>query len=1636
MWITNPNNFFIGNHVAGSDAYGFWFDLQDHPTGPSFTDQICPIHMKLGEFKGNAAHSVVKYGLRIFHEHIPLTYPCQPIKDDSLEDPWSANPPVTAIYEDFTAYKCHRDGAIGEKLGDVRWKNFKVADNKIAGLEMTYTSYSKPYETALIYDALIIGASANTDSESLDGAIGLITPQTDGLKVQKVQFHNFADGLFPLGDMSHSSHLAVRDTGARLTRLTELSFTNSNKKISWGIPPTGFFEILDSSLTGTANAYVAAYWPHLLDGSCTYSDTDKTTYNAVVCDGTKKIRRVLFYSVENMNVFGFKPITVRRSSGDNIPVKPASRRFLTTDEPDYLWSSIDMQRGGQYKNPSLAWGVPFILGYEYNVHFGNTPADWDSHKISIDQFEAEDEWVQLNLNFTDHREHFQVNRGTVPAGTDTTAADYVDPTLIPLSTTELTSTMDSGSARFDNVTKMEFEIMLNGIEGTVQKGPISVKAFRCYGKHCTLTDEEEPVVQETFVRKWSDPGSWSSGKVPVDGETVTIPPEWDMLLDTNTAILGHLEVNGKITFSSTQSVTLNSNTIFIRRGVISSGTAEVPTPASISHQIILHGTFKSKSFAFDPYIEVVNKALIVTGQLNLYGAKRDGWKRLVQNVKPGENYIFVEKGGWRVGDEIVITASSFEVGEFETAKVIAVFGEEEGQVIATDSNWAAKEATRKFGVYDSEVYPHKVVPSNPTGSVKLSLDKSLKYYHSGTAMLVAGSTIETRAEVGQLTSNIRIAGIENGWTCNIVVADFQDFNTGSNPILRSGQVNLENVEIDYCGQKDTVRAGLRFEKTTKASVVKNSIVKRSQTYSVYLSEASKITLIGNVFYQATRFGVVVLTADSSLIDGNLMVNVTQRENVDIIFDKPTAFLICPEKYASCSTVQINNNVASSYALFGFNYGSYQCGGNSNAVNNLAHTGTVGLIVEHLSSSCNQVDGFTAYFNTDTGVLGAQKSSQVIFKGIKAIENAIGFIANIGKQGDSGNIAKISDSVFGGQTVHSYCDPSNCKANACLSRHGIGFGTYGTSKSFSSFNAKMMMSPSDVDKDPAFSGEFRYSNIYLGNFKNSAICGSKQTALVSNPNSPDFSVPQIFTNVLLDNVAEDSLFYMNDPKPGWANLDDCGEFPCTGPLNVLVRDTDGSLSSNATTTYLLPNNPGVALKDSCTFIAKSNGYVCKKTKLQNFDYSVLVFESLDDDRYDRTFSPIYITSDDFVLSAADGKYYNKLNTFMDHVWDGFYTGQKRLSRFPTIIPFNRFINITATGTWPDKMRYHLAGSDDNVKDSSVITIQYQHPFTIVLYKNGVKQSPLQVTENDSNHVSLNSASGSHKWFPESRLLQFNARAGDIYELRTVQSIQLTVRMDMTPAQFFADDGVTNFIDRLAAALGIPVYRIRVAQVKEGSTIVYAEILTNDEKTESEQKVEAQSIKSTIETKAQDGTLSLNAPILSLSVGISSTASTVASTDTDTPTTFTPGTVVDDNEDSEDSSSDDDNDEKDKDMPKWAIIVTACGGFGVLAGLAVLLLCYLRRSSKFAPVSVQLSPRFEPDEVVMTYNQKGEQYASSMPSNVPDTDQYFLTPHTVAKKNGREQSALSFETSKSNLNTGERHEMNSYNADAEQQVLNFS
>src|SRR5690606_17745607 len=61
FWITNPQNHYVDNVAAGSDANGFWMSLPEHPNGQFLGTEISlqtwPRNMPLATFKGNVAHS-------------------------------------------------------------------------------------------------------------------------------------------------------------------------------------------------------------------------------------------------------------------------------------------------------------------------------------------------------------------------------------------------------------------------------------------------------------------------------------------------------------------------------------------------------------------------------------------------------------------------------------------------------------------------------------------------------------------------------------------------------------------------------------------------------------------------------------------------------------------------------------------------------------------------------------------------------------------------------------------------------------------------------------------------------------------------------------------------------------------------------------------------------------------------------------------------------------------------------------------------------------------------------------------------------------------------------------------------------------------------------------------------------------------------------------------------------------------------------------------------------------------------------------------------------------------------------------------------------------------------------------------
>lgn len=132
-WLTNPSNIVTNNRCAGGDFYGFWYELVEHPDGPSATEDVCPQGMAIEKFDNNKAHSMGRFGLRLFYL-VNKKNPCgPPIDVDNEGDPWAANPSYLNEFTNFETFKNKECGLLSEYVGNTVYRNFKIADSWRAG---------------------------------------------------------------------------------------------------------------------------------------------------------------------------------------------------------------------------------------------------------------------------------------------------------------------------------------------------------------------------------------------------------------------------------------------------------------------------------------------------------------------------------------------------------------------------------------------------------------------------------------------------------------------------------------------------------------------------------------------------------------------------------------------------------------------------------------------------------------------------------------------------------------------------------------------------------------------------------------------------------------------------------------------------------------------------------------------------------------------------------------------------------------------------------------------------------------------------------------------------------------------------------------------------------------------------------------------------------------------------------------------------------------------------------------------------------------------------------------------------------------------------------------------------------------
>jgi len=182
-----------------------------------------------------------------------------------------------------------------------------------------------------------------------------------------------------------------------------------------------------------------------------------------------------------------------------------------------------------------------------------------------------------------------------------------------------------------------------------------------------------------------------------------------------------------------------------------------------------------------------------------------------------------------------------------------------------------------------------------------------------------------------------------------------------------------------------------------------------------------------------------------------------------------------------------------------------------------------------------------------------------------------------------------------------------------------------------------------DDDGGWGGTSLFENIrFIGFNSDTNSCGRKQHAIVTN-GTPNYHPIAYYRNIHFIDTGEKAMFNLRSPSQGWANLSDCGVFTCTGLYNVLLKlestkysgspmpfgmPTEFQVTSNnkeSTSAQVVPN---------CKEKSAWNAYLC-----QNKELGVMLFESQDADRMDRSSQPLYIRD-------SERGFDNRLNAYMD------------------------------------------------------------------------------------------------------------------------------------------------------------------------------------------------------------------------------------------------------------------------------------------------------------------------------------------------------------------------------------------------------
>ncbi|BCE00022.1 G8 domain-containing protein [Marinicellulosiphila megalodicopiae] len=345
---------------------------------------------------------------------------------------------------------------------------------------------------------------------------------------------------------------------------------------------------------------------------------------------------------------------------------------------------------------------------------------------------------------------------------------------------------------------------------------------------------EEPALPAGF-KVWSDPETWG-GNVPANGSSVTITKNMKVMLDQNIT-LKSLQINGELRCAE-QNLNITADSIMVH-GEFTCGTELKPFTNKLN--ITLTGAKPANVAKDGSGMGTKLIGVMMGGVLNLHGQERTSWIHLDETAaKDAQQIVLSETTDWRAGDQLVITSTSQDYKQAETVTIEKIDG------------------------------------------LIVDLKAPLKYKHFGEIQSYFNDTrgwdVNTRAEVGLLTRNIKIRGD---------IQSNDDKYGGHVMVMINSQAYLSGVEMDRMGQyglKGRYPFHWHMVQDATGQFIKNSVIKNSYNRCITVHGTHNTVVSDNVCYKHVGHGIFLEDGieQGNTFDHNLVLWATRPPEADAL----------------------------------------------------------------------------------------------------------------------------------------------------------------------------------------------------------------------------------------------------------------------------------------------------------------------------------------------------------------------------------------------------------------------------------------------------------------------------------------------------------------------------------------------------------------------------------------------------------------------------------------------------------------------------------------------------------------------------------------------------------------------------------